>query len=207
MSTTQSEDPNERVDHPRHYNQHPSGVETIELIRHLPCNFANAVKYIWRYGLKATETPLRDLKSAKWYTADEEKRRDMFELWHEPPPKTDVVWRALAHQVILSDPGSTLADYLDALLRGSFDDMHAALESAIEKLTCEAGPPEVLLGESFGVELKPGQYFVEIAGAASCALCSGKQVVRLKLGKDGATYDSKLAFNHFMLCPKAKEAV
>jgi hypothetical protein len=207
MATTQSEDPNERVCHPRHYNQSPSGIECIELIRHLPANFANAVKYVWRCGLKATETPLRDLKSAKWYTEDEEKRRDLFELWNEPGLKTDVVWRALAHQVIISDPGSTLADYLDALLRDSFDGMYMALDHAIEELTQAAVPSEVLRGEDFGVELKPGQYFVELAGAAFCSLCSGKQVTRFKLGKNGATYDSRLAFNHSGNCPKVREGL
>src|SRR5262245_7841273 len=103
MATTQSEDPNERVDHPRHYNQHPSGIECIELIRHLPCNFSNAVKYLWRCGLKATETPLRDLRAARWYTLDERKRWDLFELYDEMGQKTDVVWRSLAHRVIASE--------------------------------------------------------------------------------------------------------
>lgn len=134
MTTTQSEDPNERVNHPRHYNQHPSNIETIELIRHLPCNFANAVKYIWRCGLKTTETPLRDLKSARWYTLDEEKRYDMFELWDEPKPKTEVAWRALAHQVIVSDPGGVLPEYLDALLRLNFGDMVEVIDRAIAEL-------------------------------------------------------------------------
>ena len=135
MPTTQSEDPNERVHHPRHYNQHSSGVETIELIEHLPCNFSNAVKYIWRCGLKATETPLRDLQSARWYTEREERRDALYELENEPRPKTDVVWRALARQVIMADGAATpLADYLDALLRYNFQDMITAIDGAIAEL-------------------------------------------------------------------------
>lgn len=134
MPTVQSDDPNERVTHPRWYNQHPAGIECIELIRHLPCNFANAVKYLWRCGLKQTETPLRDLKSAKWYTLDEEKRYETFELWNEPKPKTEVVWRALAHQVIVSDSGTVLSEYLDALLRLSFGDMVEVIDYAIAEL-------------------------------------------------------------------------
>ncbi len=134
MATTQSEDPNERVDHPRHYNQHPSGIETIELIEHLPTNLGNAVKYIWRCGLKATETPLRDLKSAKWYTEREARRIELYELDGEPKPKTEVVWRALAYRVIQSDSEGLLGEYLDHLLHDDLDEMLYVLDSAIQDL-------------------------------------------------------------------------
>ena len=134
MTTTQSENPNEKVAHPRWYNGHPSGIETIELIEHLPCNLANAVKYIWRCGLKATETPLRDLKSASWYTVRESERVEFFELEDMPPLKTDVVWRALARKILNfmpESPSNTLCDYLDALLRNDFSGMLVALDEAI----------------------------------------------------------------------------
>lgn len=133
MPTTQSEDPTERVDHPRHYNQHPSNIETIELIEHLPSNLSSAVKYIWRCGLKRTETPLRDLCSAKWYTEREARRIDLYELDEEPRPKTDVVWRALARQVIENDNDGTLGGYLSALLDGDFNDMIFVVDSAIDE--------------------------------------------------------------------------
>ncbi len=135
MTTTQSEDPNERIEHPRHYNQHKSGVETIELIEHLPCNLANATKYVWRCGLKTTETPLRDLKSARWYVNRERQRRFQFELEDEPRLKTDVVWRSLAHRVIESeeDVGGTLSDFLIALLDDDFGDMFDAIDRAIQE--------------------------------------------------------------------------
>jgi len=136
MPTTQSEDPDEAVHHPRHYNQHPSNIECIELIEHLPANFANAVKYIWRCGLKATSTPLRDLESAKWYTEREIQRVDLFEIYDESynrlrPPKTDVVWRVLAKKVISVDVNSTLGRYLDALLIEDYDSMIEVLDIAI----------------------------------------------------------------------------
>ena len=63
MTTTQSEDPNEQVDHPRWYNAHPSGVETIEIFEHLPANLATALKYVWRAGLKQSSGLRRDLES------------------------------------------------------------------------------------------------------------------------------------------------
>ena len=48
------------VNHPPHYKNHPSGVECIEITRHMNFNLGNAVKYIWRVGLKGDA--LEDLK-------------------------------------------------------------------------------------------------------------------------------------------------
>lgn len=50
---------------PDHYKKHPSGVECIQVTEHMNFNLGNAVKYIWRAGLKADR--LEDLKKAKWY--------------------------------------------------------------------------------------------------------------------------------------------
>lgn len=134
LSTTQSEDPEERVPHPRFYNAHSSGIECIEIIEHLPSNLAAAVKYLWRCGLKSTEVPLRDLQKARWYTERESERVDLYELDGEETPKTDVVWRSLAHKVIrASDPKSVLADYLQELLDGHFSEMVAVIDYAIEQ--------------------------------------------------------------------------
>lgn len=137
MSTTQSEDPNENVNHPRRYNAHLSKIECIELIEHLPTNFGNAVKYVWRCGLKTTETPLRDLKSARWYVLRELQRRQIYELENEERLKTDVVWRALAHRVVYVESegeGGALGDFLVALLDDDCSDMIDAIDRAIEAL-------------------------------------------------------------------------
>lgn len=134
MTTIQSEDPNESVNHPRHYNQHPSDVETIELIENLSCNFSNAVKYIWRCGLKTSVTPLRDLEAARWYTERESRRVDLYELYDGPIPKTDVIWRAMARLVIEKDGDTVLGRYLTALLGGEFDEMLYVIDEAIGRV-------------------------------------------------------------------------
>jgi hypothetical protein len=54
------------VNHPTHYNAHPSGVECITVTEHMNFNLGNAVKYVWRAGLKS-EDPITDLKKARWY--------------------------------------------------------------------------------------------------------------------------------------------
>jgi hypothetical protein len=60
------------VNHPRHYTNHPSGVECIDVVRHMNFNRGNAIKYIWRAGEKGP--PVEDLRKAIWYLQDEIKR-------------------------------------------------------------------------------------------------------------------------------------
>lgn len=53
------------VNHPSHYTDHPSGVECITITEHMGFCIGNAVKYLWRAGLKGST--LEDLKKARWY--------------------------------------------------------------------------------------------------------------------------------------------
>lgn len=61
------------VDHPKHYNEHPSGIECIQVVRHFNFCIGNAIKYLWRAGLKNDD--IEDLKKARWYIDDEIKSR------------------------------------------------------------------------------------------------------------------------------------
>lgn len=54
------------VNHPPHYTSHPSGVECIEVTEHLDFCIGNAIKYLWRSGLKG-EAKVEDMKKAIWY--------------------------------------------------------------------------------------------------------------------------------------------
>jgi len=54
------------VNHPPHYTSHPSGVECVQITEHMNFNLGNAVKYIWRAGLK-TDDPVKDLEKAEFY--------------------------------------------------------------------------------------------------------------------------------------------
>lgn len=51
---------------PSHYKEHPSGVECITIAEHFGFCLGNAIKYIWRAGLKSTNRT-EDLKKARWY--------------------------------------------------------------------------------------------------------------------------------------------
>ena len=57
---------NDPVYHPKHYTEHPSGVECIQITEAFNFNLGNAIKYIWRAGLK-TEDPIVDLQKAAAY--------------------------------------------------------------------------------------------------------------------------------------------
>ena len=57
------------VNHPPHYTSHPSGIEAIQITRHMNFNLGNAIKYIWRAGLKGNGA--QDLQKAVFYLNDE----------------------------------------------------------------------------------------------------------------------------------------
>lgn len=64
------------VNHPRHYNVHPSGVECITIVEHFNFNVGSAVKYLWRAGEKS-EDPIEDLRKAQFYVTREIERLSM----------------------------------------------------------------------------------------------------------------------------------
>jgi len=59
------------VTHPKHYTSDPSGVECLEIVRHRNFNIGNAIKYLWRAGLKDENTQVEDLQKALFYISDE----------------------------------------------------------------------------------------------------------------------------------------
>jgi hypothetical protein len=71
------------VNHPTHYTSDPSGVECITVVEHRNFNVGNAIKYLWRAGLKTGPSPaggtgkeqhIQDLKKAAWYVNREIER-------------------------------------------------------------------------------------------------------------------------------------
>lgn len=63
----------ETVNHPRHYNAHPSGIECIDVVEHMGFNLGNAIKYLWRADEKGNA--IEDLRKAAWYVQREIERR------------------------------------------------------------------------------------------------------------------------------------
>jgi len=68
--SSSSHDP---VNHPKHYTEHPSGIECIQITEHMGFNLGNAMKYIWRADLK--HNVVEDLQKAVWYINREIDKR------------------------------------------------------------------------------------------------------------------------------------
>lgn len=71
---------NDSVNHPSYYTSHPSGIECIEITRYYCFSIGNAIKYLWRAGLKKEmgledkEKEVEDLRKAIWYINDRIKQ-------------------------------------------------------------------------------------------------------------------------------------
>ena len=63
----------DNVNHPKHYTSDPSGVECIEITKYRDFCIGNAIKYLWRAGLKEDsmlsqkDKTIEDLKKAIFY--------------------------------------------------------------------------------------------------------------------------------------------
>jgi hypothetical protein len=60
------------VSNPTHYTSDPSGIECLQITRHRNFNIGNAIKYLWRAGLK--DEHIEDLRKAIFYIEDEIER-------------------------------------------------------------------------------------------------------------------------------------
>lgn len=66
----------DNVNHPSHYTSDPSGIECIQVTRYRDFDIGNAIKYLWRAGLKKEQgmedklKEIEDLKKAIFYIND-----------------------------------------------------------------------------------------------------------------------------------------
>ena len=73
MQPTTGKDEYTPVNHPLHYNVHPNGIECIDVVEGFNFNIGNAIKYLWRAGLKSDDA-VKDLEKAAWYVQRELER-------------------------------------------------------------------------------------------------------------------------------------
>lgn len=71
--STSSSEAFDPVNHPKHYNNHPSGIEAIEVTEFLGFCCGNAFKYLLRRDLKGG---IEDVKKAIWYIERAAKNED-----------------------------------------------------------------------------------------------------------------------------------
>ena len=66
-----------QINNSSHYTNDPSGIECIDITRHRNFNIGNAIKYLWKAGLKEDKDrklinkQVEDLNKAVWYLVDE----------------------------------------------------------------------------------------------------------------------------------------
>lgn len=90
------------IDHPDHYNWHPSGAECIEIAEEFTFNLGNVIKYVWRSGRKGDR--LECLRKAAWYL-----NREIVRL------ENDIQQRETAVTGPLLDPITTAWGQIDTI--------------------------------------------------------------------------------------------
>jgi hypothetical protein len=124
----------EHVNHPKHYNSHPNGIECIDIIRHYTCDIANAIKYLWRAGLKPemgmedAEKEMEDLEKALWYIQDYRKHINKRSLYIVAKGPKD---SSLSDKVICEAQVRFVTGYYIADIVKGYDEQVAAAMSLL----------------------------------------------------------------------------
>jgi hypothetical protein len=121
------------VNHPPHYTGHPSGIEQIEVSRHMSFCLGSAWKYLFRRDGKGA--PLQDLEKSIWYCRDHTKHRRLDEakiLTHDSPHTEAFFWEHCApefrepvqkaHRIVSYEPNKNIAVALAFVARAAFVD-------------------------------------------------------------------------------------
>ena len=122
MTTTGKEADPAGVNHPKHYNQHPSGVEVIEVCRHMVFDLGSAFKYLLRWQDK---DGLKDLRKAVWYLEDlAVNPPSLAQMQTNPRPK------ALLRQMIAAEKNESVRKFMECVLQYVSGHGPAALQAA-----------------------------------------------------------------------------
>lgn len=124
------------VNHPKHYTQHKSGVECIEITEHLNFNRGNAIKYAWRANDKGCTS--EDLQKCEWYINREIKRLQRGNNVPDYSYDLDVVYTRLYDYYKDYEFDKRLFDFISNLIHGGEERLAYALkivESWIEELS------------------------------------------------------------------------
>jgi hypothetical protein len=115
----------EQVNHPTHY-AHPSGVEAIDICEHMSFNLGNALKYVFRAGLKSDDK-LTDLRKALWYIERQERLAKVMGPYGMPEASYLTV-RLLSTKVAEHPSAPLLKKFVD-VLKGTDWDCKSLMEA------------------------------------------------------------------------------
>jgi hypothetical protein len=114
------------VHHPSHYNNHASGIETIEVVRRMGFNLGSSMKYVWRLFDK--DGPHKNACKALWYVVDEIHNGALLSRNTHPARVTD----ATMCKVLDSEPDPLHAEIM---MRLWLADQYGDLDYAQSSLT------------------------------------------------------------------------
>lgn len=100
----------DQVNHPAHYNSHPSCVECIDIAENLGYNLGNCFKYLYRAPHK--DNRRQDLEKARWYFM-------RWAVYRYPLPAFDIRTGTLLKQVLDHEVAETPLSCLILLLQRS----------------------------------------------------------------------------------------
>jgi hypothetical protein len=108
-TTGQVIDP-DMINHPVHYNMHPSGLEVCEVTDYLDFNLGSLFKYVVRHDLKSGH---HDVKKAVWY-AEREVKNEFFKTF-DPESARGLELEIVLSKFIDAEPDQHVHEVLDAL--------------------------------------------------------------------------------------------
>ena len=111
---------------PKHYTQHKSGVECIEITEHLNFNRGNAIKYAWRANDKGCTR--EDLQKCEWYINREIKRLQRGNNVPDYSYDLDVVYTRLYDYYKDHEFDKRLFDFISNLIHGGEERLAYALK-------------------------------------------------------------------------------
>lgn len=129
MSTTGHVTDPAGINHPHQYNNHPSGVEAVEICRHMNFNLGSAFKYVLRRGEKVEagmergEAVLKDLKKALWYVKDHNT------YLGRPAQPMPASVQEVARHLILCEPNAQVGALYQALIMGDAGSQVSAMRA------------------------------------------------------------------------------
>jgi hypothetical protein len=135
----------EAVHHPKHYNAHPSGVECISVVQHLPFTLGTAIKHAWRLGLKTPDRATDIGKAlvylhyhAGWICETVDRPSAHRPQIHGGPDALETVLRVLDHERLprVTMLGMILEVYTrhGSMDADAWEKAHAALEKRKDSL-------------------------------------------------------------------------
>lgn len=168
------------VIHPTHYNSDPSGVECLAIVRHRNFNVGNAMKYLWRAGLKDRNAVVEDLKKAIFCIEDEIKRigEEAAKATYAGCQPKGEEWGASA--VLRGEATATV----DSAVPGMVEKAVESINKTINEMVAEkvAGLYEV--NAATVDPLKDHRYAV----TGTCSICGGSAAVTLDPSESKANW-------------------